>query len=354
MARPVVRRPGVPGRYRGSIVMFPPATSLLASSNDIPGAEIRVEAWAWMAILAVFATFVLVDLMAFRRHQGEITLRAAAVGTTIWISVGVGFAAVVAATLGSAAAGQYLTGYVIEESLSVDNVFVWAVIFGYFMVPREHQRPVLFWGIFGALALRAGFIFAGVALLERFSWIEYLFGAFLLYTAIKLVTQDETEVDPEHNPIFRFARRVLPVTDGYRGDRLFVRELGRRYATPLFLVLIMVELTDVLFAVDSVPAVLAVSRSQFIVFTSNAFAIMGLRSIYFLLIGAGDKLVHLNLGLGVILAFVGLKMLLAHQIQIPTPISLVFIAVVLTITVLLSLRTAKRQELERDQPEAAL
>ena len=333
--------------------MFSPAASLLASSSDIPGADIRVAAWAWIAAIAVFATFIAVDLVAFRRQEAEITLRAAAIGTSIWIVIGVGFAGVLAATLGSSAAGQYLTGYVIEESLSVDNVFVWAVIFGYFKVPLEHQRRVLFWGIFGALALRAAFIFAGVALLERFSWIEYVFGAFLIYTAVKLTTQDETEVDPEHNPIFRLARRVLPVTEGYRGDRLFVREFGRRFATPLFLVLIMVELTDVLFAVDSVPAVLAVSRSQFIVFTSNAFAIMGLRSIYFLLIGASDKLVHLNLGLGAILAFVGLKMLLAHQIPIPTPISLGFIAGALTITVLLSLRTAKRHELERDQPEAA-
>lgn len=326
--------------------------SLLAASSDIPGADIHVPAWAWVAVLAVLAAMIGVDLLAFRRTEGEITLRAAAIGTTVWVSIGLLFAGVLAATLGGSAAGQYLTGYVIEESLSVDNVFVWAVVFGYFAVPREYQRRVLFWGIFGALALRAGFIFAGVALLERFSWVEYLFGAFLVFTAVKLVTQDETEVDPEHNPIFRLFRRVIPVTDGYRGDRLFVREAGRRLATPLFLVLLMVEMTDVLFAVDSVPAVLAVSRSQFIVFTSNAFAIMGLRSIYFLLIGASDKLVHLNLGLGVILAFVGAKMLLAHQFTIPTPASLGFIAVVLATTVVWSLRTAKRHELEAARHEA--
>jgi len=331
-------------------VSFP---SVLASSSDIPGGDIHVPAWAWVAVIVMFAALIAVDLVAFRRHEGEITLRAAALGTAVWISIGVAFAGVLAATLGGSAAGQYLTGYVIEESLSVDNVFVWAVIFGFFVVPREHQRRVLFWGIFGALALRAGFIFAGVALLERFSWIEYLFGAFLLFTAVKLVTQDETEIDPEHNPIFRLVRRVLPVTDGYRDDKLFVREHGRRFATPLLLVLVMVELTDVLFAVDSVPAVLAVSRSQFIVFTSNAFAIMGLRSIYFLLVGASEKLVHLNIGLAVILAFVGVKLLLARHSTIPTTLSLGFIAVVLAVTVLLSLRTAKRHDLERARHEAA-
>lgn len=319
---------------------MPISLASLLAADEVPGADLHVPGWAWPAVVGVLAVLIAADLLAFRRSEGEITLRAASIGTAVWVTIGLAFAGVLAATLGGAAAGQYLTGYVIEESLSVDNVFVWAVIFGYFAVPREHQRRVLFWGIFGALALRAGFIFAGVALLERFSWVEYVFGAFLVFTAVKLVTQDEGDVDPAHNPLFRLFRRLLPVTDGYRGDRFFARELGKRMVTPLFLVLILVEMTDVLFAVDSVPAVLAVSRSQFVVFTSNAFAIMGLRSIYFLLVGASDKLVHLNLGLGAILAFVGAKMLLAHQISIPTPASLGVIAVVLAITVVLSLRTA--------------
>ncbi len=324
--------------------MFALATPPLATASDIPGANIHVPLWAWFAVIALFATLIAVDLLAFRRQSGVVSLRSASIGTGVWVAMGLAFAVVLAATLGRSAAGQYLTGYVIEESLSVDNVFVWAVIFGVFAVPREHQRRVLFWGIFGALVLRAGFIFAGVALLEQFSWIEYLFGAFLVFTAVRLVTQDETEVNPEHNPVFRLCRRLLPVTDSYRGEKMFVRELGKRYVTPLFLVLIMVELTDVLFAVDSVPAVLAVSRSQFIVFTSNAFAIMGLRSIYFLLIGASEKLVHLNIGLGVILAFVGIKLLLAHTYVISTTLSLAFIAIVLAITVITSLRTARRHE----------
>src|SRR5436190_1220938 len=240
---------------------------LLASSsgsNRIPGGDLDVPVWAWVATIGAIAVMVTIDLLVLRRQDREVTLRGAAVGTAVWVSIGLAFAVVVWATLGGSATGQYLTGYVIEESLSVDNVFVWA------------------------------FIFAGVALLDRFSWIEIIFGAFLVITAWRIAFHDETQVDPEHNPLFRLARRILPVTAGYRGHHMFVRESDKRYATPLFLVLVFVELTDVVFAVDSVPAVLAVSRSQFIVFTSNAFAILGLRAIYFLLAGAKDALVHLN------------------------------------------------------------
>jgi tellurite resistance protein TerC len=263
----------------------------------------------------------------------------------VWVSVGLAFGLVLLATLGGSAAGQYYTGYVIEESLSVDNVFVWAVVFAFFAVPTAYHRRVLFWGIFGALILRATFIFAGVALLDRFSWVEIVFGAFLIFTAVRLAIHDDAEIDPNHNPIFRFVRRLLPVTNGYRGHRMFVREDGHRYATPLFLVLIFVEVTDVLFAVDSVPAVLAVSRSQFIVFTSNAFAILGLRAIYFLLAGARDALVHLNVGLGVILFLVGVKMLISRWVHIDTLLSLSVIMTVLAITVVLSLRTNRGQSL---------
>jgi tellurite resistance protein TerC len=269
-------------------------------------------------------------------------MRSAAIGTAVWVAIGLAFAFVILATLGGSATGQYLTGYVIEESLSVDNVFVWAVIFTFFAVPTAYHRRALFWGIFGALVFRAIFIFAGVALLTRFSWIELVFGAFLVLTAYRIAFHDETEIDPERNPIFRVARRLVPVTDGYRGQHMFVREGGKRYATPLFLVLIFVELTDVVFAVDSVPAVLAVSRSQFIVFTSNAFAILGLRAIYFLLAGAKDALVHLNVGLGVILAFVGVKMIVSRWLHVNTFLSLAVIVAILTITVIASLRTNAR------------
>jgi tellurite resistance protein TerC len=318
-----------------------------SGSNRIPGGDLHVPPWAWVATIAAIALMVAADLLVLRRQERELTMRSAAIGTAVWVTVGLAFAAVIWATLGGAATGQYLTGYVIEESLSVDNVFVWAVIFAFFAVPTAYHRRVLFWGIFGALIFRAIFIFAGVALLARFSWIELIFGAFLVITAWRIAFHDETEIDPDHNPIFRAARRLVPVTESYRGHHMFVRENGKRYATPLFLVLIFVELTDVVFAVDSVPAVLAVSRSQFIVFTSNAFAILGLRAIYFLLAGAKDALVHLNIGLGVILAFVGVKMLLSRWLHVNTYLSLAVIVAILTATVFASLHTnARAKKLE--------
>jgi tellurite resistance protein TerC len=320
-----------------------PAGLILALSDEhIPGSDIHVPMWAWFATIGAIGVMVIADLLFLRRSEREVTLRAAIIGTLFWVAVGVSFGAIVWATLGGSAAGQYLTGYVIEESLSVDNVFVWAVIFAYFSVPAAYHRRVLFWGIFGALVARGVFIFAGVTLLERFSWIEYLFGAFLVYTAVKIALHDETEIEPEHNPVFRLVRRVLPVTDGWRGQRMFTRENRRLFATPLFLVLVFVEITDVIFAVDSVPAVLAVSRSRFIVFTSNAFAILGLRAVYFLLIGAKDLLVHLNVGLGAILAFVGVKMLASHWVHLDTFLSLGLIAAALAVTVLASLHTNRR------------
>lgn len=312
---------------------------LAAAERSVPGAGIHVPLWAWVATISAIALLVSGDLLLLRRGSQVVSLRSAAISTSTWVAIGLAFGAIVWIALGGAAAGQYFTGYVIEESLSVDNVFVWAVIFTFFAVPAAFHRRVLFWGIFGALVFRAAFIFAGVALLERFSWIEFVFGAFLVLTAVRIATHDETEIDPEHNVIFRTFRRIVPVTKDYRGDRMFVRDAGKLLATPLFLVLVFVELTDILFAVDSVPAVLAVSRSQFIVFTSNAFAILGLRAIYFLLIGAKDALVHLNYGLAVILAFVGVKLFTARWVHINTYLSLAVIAVVLAITVIASLRT---------------
>ena len=319
-------------------------TSLLAAGGEktVPGADIHVPGWAWAATIAAIVVMIGVDLLLLRRKPREITLRSAAISTSVWVAIGLAFGVIVWIGLGSSAAGQYFTGYVIEESLSVDNVFVWAVIFTFFAVPAAYHRRVLFWGIFGALVFRAIFIFAGVALLERFAWIEFVFGAFLVITAVRIITHDESEIDPEHNIVFRAFRRIIPVTETYRGEAMFVKEAGKRYATPLFLVLVFVELTDVLFAVDSVPAVLAVSRSQFIVFTSNAFAILGLRAIYFLLVGAKDALVHLNYGLGVILAFVGVKLFIARWVHINTYLSLGIIVAVLAITVMASLNTNKK------------
>lgn len=256
-----------------------------------------------------------------------------------WIALGLAFSVVVWQVLGSTAAAQYLTGYVIEKSLSVDNVFVWAVIFSYFSIPNALQHRVLFWGIFGALVLRGVFVFAGVALLERLEWLLFVFGGFLVVTAVRVARHRPGEIHPENNPVLRLVRRVVPVSAGFDGRRLFTAENGRRLATPLFVALVLIEATDVVFAVDSVPAILAISRDPFVVLSSNAAAILGLRSLYFLLAGAQARLVHLNKGLGIILAFVGAKMILSHWYHIPAIPSLAVIAVVLAVTVVTSLRS---------------
>jgi tellurite resistance protein TerC len=241
------------------------------------------------------------------------------------------------------AAGEYITGYLIEKSLSIDNVFVWAVIFSYFAVPREYQFRVLFWGIFGALALRAVFIFAGIAVLERFEWVLYVFGVFLLFTAVKIARHREAELHPERNLVLTLLGKVVPSTSDYDGQRLFSRRTGRLLATPLFAVLVLVETTDVVFAVDSVPAILAVSREPFLVFASNAFAILGLRALYFLLAGVANRFRYLNIGLGVILGFVWLKMLTAEIYHPPTWLSLAVIAAALFASISASLRADRRE-----------
>lgn len=316
---------------------------LLASASNVPGADIVVAPWEWALFVGFVALLILADLFLFHREAHEISLKEAVVSTAAWVAIGIGFGLFCWWWLGSSAATQYFTGYVIEKSLSVDNVFVWAVILGYFAVPRANQHRVLFWGIFGALVLRAIFIFTGVALLQRFEVLLLVFGAFLVFTGWRVGTHDETEIHPERNPALKLVRRVMPVTAEFHGTRFTVVQAGKRYATPMFVVLVLIEATDVVFAVDSIPAILAISRSQFIVFSSNAFAILGLRSLYFMLAGAQDKLVHLNKGLGVILAYVGVKMLLSWWgVHIATPISLAFIAVVLGVTVLASLRAAAR------------
>ncbi|MGI8755632.1 MAG: TerC/Alx family metal homeostasis membrane protein, partial [Acidimicrobiales bacterium] len=232
-----------------------------------------------------------------------------------------------------------------EKSLSIDNVFVWAVIFSYFAVPKKYQFRTLFWGIFGALVLRAVFIFAGVALINQFEWTLAIFGVVLLYSAWKIAFHDEAEVHPDKNPVLRVVRKVIPSSSEYDGQKLFTLENGKRLATPLLAVLIMVETTDVVFAVDSIPAILAVSHEQFIVFSSNAFAILGLRSLYFLLNGMQDKFRYLNVGLGVILAFVGFKMLAAvfFQLHPPTWLSLVVILAILTVTMIASVVADRRK-----------
>ena len=299
-----------------------------------------------MALLGFIFFLLGLDLFVFHRRAHEVHIREALVESIVWIGLGLAFTGIIAIAFGGGAAGEYISGYLIEKSLSVDNVFVWALILGHFRIPNKYQHRVLFWGIFGALAMRAVFIFAGVALIEKFEWVLYVFGGFLVYTAVKLMREDEDDVDPASGRFMRLINRFVPTSSDYDGQRLFTRVDGRRLATPLFAVIILIEFTDVLFAVDSVPAVLAVSREQFIVFSSNAFAILGLRALYFLLADAQARFTYLKHGLSVILAFVGVKMLMIRWYHISTPISLGVIALVLAVAIGASLRA------ERDGPDS--
>jgi len=324
--------------------------SLLAAESG--GREnfvvLDVKAWHWIVLLAIITVMLLVDLLVVHREAHEVKTKEAAIESAIWIGCGLAFSFVVWWWFGAAATGEYVSGYLIEKSLSIDNVFVWALIMGYFRVPQKYQHRVLFWGIFGALVMRAVFIFAGIAVIERFSWVLYIFGAFLIYTAGKLIFTDNDHVDPADSKFLKLVDRVIPTTDELDGQKLFTKKNGKRLATPLFSVLILVEVTDVVFAVDSVPAVLAVSREQFIVFASNAFAILGLRALYFLLADMHNRFTFLQQGLAIILAFVGVKMIIAEWYHIPTWLSLVFIAIVLTASIGFSLKY------ERSMAEAEL
>ncbi|MDP8988394.1 MAG: TerC family protein [Actinomycetota bacterium] len=318
---------------------------LVLAAKAPPGdfARFEVEPWQWAAFVALVAALLVADLLIVHRTAKEVSFKEAAVESGVWITIGLSFTLVVLFWQGGQAGGEYLAGYLIEKSLSIDNVFVWAVLLSYFGVPKQYQFRVLFWGVFGALVLRAMFIFAGVALIERFDFVLYVFGALLLYSAYKISRHDESQVHPETNPVLRAVRTLVPSTSEYDGQKLFTRRDGRRMATPLFAVLLMVEATDVIFAVDSIPAILAVSREPFIVFSSNAFAILGLRALYFCLAGMAGKFRYLNTGLAVILAFVGVKMLLSEVYHLPTWASLAVIVVVLTVTIVASLRADRRE-----------
>jgi tellurite resistance protein TerC len=343
--RPLTRRAA---RLNQGTQLSTTASLLLAASDaaDENFASFDVPLWVWLTLSGVIVVLLVADLLLVHRTAHVISIKEAAIESTVWISIGLLFGVVMLAWQGGQAGSEYYAAFLIEKSLSVDNVFVWAVIFSFFSVPREYQFRVLFWGIFGALVLRAIFIFAGVSLIERFEWVLYIFGAFLLYTAVKIARHDEEkQVDYGNNIAMRLVRKLVPTTNEYDGQKLFTRINARRVATPLFAVLILIEATDVVFAVDSVPAVLAVSREPFLVFASNAFAILGLRSLYFLLGGMQGKFRYLNVGLGVILAFVGIKMLLIgepFEVHLPTYISLAFIALVLTVSVVASLRADAR------------
>ena len=300
----------------------------------------------WILFNVFVAAMLFLDLGVFHRGSEGIGFKKALLGSLFWISLAIAFAILVYFWQGPQKALEFGTGYLIEESLSVDNLFVFLVLFNYFKVPAQHQYKVLFWGIIGALIMRFIFIFAGVTLINRFHWIIYIFGAILIYSGIKLAFGEEVEVDPQKNPILKLFRRFVPITDEYVDGKFLIHRDGRRYATPLLAVLIVVETTDLLFAVDSIPAVLAISRDPFIVYTSNVFAILGLRAMYFALSGMFEIFHYLHYGLSAILVFVGSKMLLSHEgltifgislhYEVPTAVALGTVGGLLALSIIAS------------------
>lgn len=303
-----------------------------------------VPTWTWVAFVAGIATLLVLDLRLVHRRAHTLNAREAAIQSAGWIALGLGFGLVVLLWRGAAAGGEYFSAYLIEQSLSVDYVFVWALIFVHFAVPAAYQHRVLFWGIFGAVVLRGSFIFGGVALLEHFGWVVYVFGALLLVTAARLAVWDDTKLDPNRHPLGRLVRRWRPAISEMSGPFFIVRRGGRWFLTPLFAVLLLVETTDVVFAVDSIPAILGVTQDRFVAFTSNVFAVLGLRALYFLLAALQTRFAYLQHGMAVILGFVGMKMLLTDVIAIPGGVSLVVITIVLTVSILSSLRAQPAED----------
>jgi tellurite resistance protein TerC len=303
-----------------------------------------VPLWVWFAVLGVILVMLAIDLFAHRRAH-VIEVREAAAWSVLWVAFGVGFGLVVWWWWGAEFGQQYFAGYLIEKSLAVDNVFVWAIIFAYFAVPRELQHRVLFLGVIGALVFRGVFIAAGAVLIESFSWILYVFAAFLLWTGYRMIRTRNEHLDPERSAILPLFRRFVPMTDAYHGQRLLIRRGGVLLATPLLAVLVLIEATDIVFAVDSIPAIFAVTDEVFLVFTANAFAILGLRAMYFLLADLIHRFVYLKIGLALVLIWVGVKMLLKIDVfYIPTTVSLAVVATIIGTSVALSLRATRGQE----------
>lgn len=297
----------------------------------------------WIIFNAVIVGLLFVDLVVLNRGGRVVPFKDALISSAAWIALAGLFAIFIHRWMGPTKSLEFFTGYLLEEALSVDNLFVFLLLFGYFKVPRDQERTVLFWGIIGALIMRGVFIVAGVALVTRFHWILYAFGTFLVYSGFKLLSQGEDkEVDPSRNPVLRLSRKFLPITDHYEGKKFIVRREGKLLATPLFMVLLVVETTDILFATDSIPAILAITRDPFIVYTSNVFAILGLRSIYFALSGLMKLFHYLNYGLAVVLMFIGIKMLVSIRYDIPTWVALAVIGGVLGVSVLASVLFPKK------------
>ena len=308
--------------------------------------------WAWAAVLAVILAMLAVDLFAHRTAH-VVSVKEAAVWSAIWVSLGLTFGGVIWWAYGAQAGGQYYAGYLIEKSLAVDNVFVFALIFTYFAVPRKYQHRVLFYGVLGALVFRAIFIAGGAVLIENFAWILYLFGAFLVFTGWRMFTHRNDDMDLSRNPVLGWVRKRVPSTDEYHGQKFWVRKAGTWVATPLFTVLVLVETSDIIFAVDSIPAIFAVTQDPFLVFTSNAFAILGLRAMYFLLADLIHRFIYLKAGLAAILVFVGIKMLLIDVYKVPIWLSLAVIAASITGAVVASLRATSGQAAPQPRAKAA-
>jgi TerC family integral membrane protein len=295
--------------------------------------------WAWVGFTALIVVLLVLDLLVFGRGEREISFRRATVLSGFWIGLALLFGVAVFVVAGPERGGEYFAGYIVEKSLSVDNVFVFALIFSYFAVPSRYQYRVLLWGIVGALVLRGFFVLIGAELLERYGWMVYVFGAFLIYTGIRMALHRDTEVHPERNPVLRLVRRLVPMTEDFKGDRFFVRHGGKLLATPLFAVIVMVGTTDVVFAVDSIPAIFSITSSVFVVWSANAFAVLGLRPLYFMLAGMMERFVYLSLGLSVVLVFVGAKFFYSglFDAKVPIWVSLPFIATVVLVSVAASL-----------------
>lgn len=315
------------------------------------------QIWLWVGFNLFVLGMLALDLGVFHRKAHEVSMKEAGIWSVVWITLALIFNLGVYRVIGPEAGLEFLTGYLIEKALSVDNIFVFVLIFSYFRTPPEYQHRILFWGILGALVMRGVMIAAGAALIHQFHWVMYVFGAFLVFTGIRMATQDEEAIEPESNPVIKLVRRFIPVTDKYHGQKFFVKqEVGgklRSVATPLFVVLVLVETTDLIFAVDSIPAIFAITTDTFIVYTSNVFAILGLRALYFLLAGVIHKFHYLKLGLAAVLVFVGTKMLLADLYKVPIAISLGVIALVITGSVVASLMFPKKLEEHNPQPPHA-
>jgi tellurite resistance protein TerC len=308
-------------------------------STDLLGTPVHV----WTIFAIVVACALAIDLGVFHRKTHEIGLREALLESAIWIAVSLSFNLWLYLSRGGQAGTEFLTGYLVEKSLSLDNLFIFLLIFQAFRIQKRSQHKVLFYGVLGALLMRALFVIAGVGLLRKFHAILYVFGALLLVTGLRMIPPKKKSVHPEQNFLVRLARRVMPVAEEYEGEKFFIKSSGKRYATTLFLALIAVEAMDLVFAVDSVPAVLAITRDTFIVYSSNVFAILGLRALYFALADLLPRFRFLRQGLGAILVFVGTKMLLSERLAVPTSLSLAFIAVILAVTIAASLMITRRK-----------